>query len=129
MNFNIRYECNKICLQIDGEKTLGENIADNGGLREAFFAYNHYVKAFGEEPKLTGFENYSHEQLFFMAFGNVWCETLTKAAMKFALEDSHCPGRIRLLGTLSNSKEFSNAFQCKPGQKMYQKEKDRCIIW
>lgn len=58
-------------MQIDGELTLGENIADNGGLREAFYAYKLYTDKYGEEPLLPGFENFSHEQLLFISFGNV----------------------------------------------------------
>lgn len=58
-------------MQINGELTLGENIADNGGLREAFHAYQLYKDSFGREPKLPGFEEYTHEQLLFISFGNV----------------------------------------------------------
>lgn len=58
-------------IQIDGELTLGENIADNGGLREAFMAYRLYVNEHGKEEMLPGFEDYTHEQLFFMSYGNV----------------------------------------------------------
>lgn len=58
-------------MQIDGELTLGENIADNGGLREAFYAYKLYTDKYGEEQRLPGFENFSHEQLLFISFGNV----------------------------------------------------------
>lgn len=57
--------------QINGELTLGENIADNGGLREAFYAYKLYQQRNGREDLLPGFENYTHEQLFFMSYGNV----------------------------------------------------------
>lgn len=57
--------------QINGELTLGENIADNGGLREAYHAYQLYKDSFGKEPKLPGFEDYTHEQLLFISFGNV----------------------------------------------------------
>lgn len=57
--------------QINGELTLGENIADNGGLREAFHAYQLYKDSFGREQKLPGFDDYTHEQLFFISFGNV----------------------------------------------------------
>nr|XP_029723135.1 neprilysin-11-like [Aedes albopictus] len=56
---------------INGTLTLGENIADNGGLREAFRAYRTYVKRNGPEPVLPGFEHFSHEQLLFISFGNV----------------------------------------------------------
>lgn len=56
---------------MDGDLTLGENIADNGGLREAFVAYQIYKEMFGQEKNLPGFENYTSDQLFFMSFGNV----------------------------------------------------------
>lgn len=100
-----------------------------GGLRESFYAYKYYVQTFGKEPKLAGFEQYSAEQLFFISFGNLWCETMTVTALRASLEDSHCPGRIRLLGSLMNSKEFHQAFNCKKGHKMYQLEEKQCIIW
>lgn len=58
-------------LQINGERTLGENIADNGGIREAFLAYKMYTKMFGREQTLPGFEDFTAEQLFFLSFGNV----------------------------------------------------------
>ena len=87
------------------------------------------MQTFGKEPKLAGFEQYSAEQLFFISFGNLWCETMTNSALRASLEDSHCPGRIRLLGSLMNSREFHQAFNCKKGQKMYQVEEKQCIIW
>lgn len=64
-----------LTFQIDGALTLGENIADNGGLREAYYAYKLYEMQYGEEPKLPGLEQYSHEQLLFISFGNVRCNT------------------------------------------------------
>lgn len=57
--------------QINGERTLGENIADNGGIREAFMAYQMYTKKYGTERMLPGFEDFTPEQLFFLSFGNV----------------------------------------------------------
>lgn len=60
-----------VCFQIDGKLTLGENIADNGGLREAYHAYKLYVESNGKEQLLPGLEQFSHEQLLFISFGNV----------------------------------------------------------
>lgn len=57
--------------QIDGKNTLGENLADNGGLHHAYSAYMHYIKRHKAEPKLAGFENFTNAQLFFIAFGSV----------------------------------------------------------
>lgn len=51
--------------------STGENIADNGGLREAYYAYKLYVEANGKEQLLPGFEQFTHEQLLFISFGNV----------------------------------------------------------
>lgn len=57
--------------KVNGKKTLGENIADNGGVREAFGALREHLAKVGPEPKLPGFENMTSEQLFFLSFGNV----------------------------------------------------------
>ncbi|XP_067624877.1 endothelin-converting enzyme homolog [Eurosta solidaginis] len=124
-----RYYLDDIDEYIDGELTLGENIADNGGMREAFYAYGRYVKEMGAERlKLPGLEKYTSEQLFFISFGNLWCETYTPAASRYALEDSHCPGKIRLRGVLANSEEFAKTFQCKRGTAMNPDQK-KCRIW
>ncbi|XP_055645400.1 endothelin-converting enzyme 2-like [Toxorhynchites rutilus septentrionalis] len=113
---------------IDGLQTLGENIADNGGLREAYSAYKIYTQKNGREPLLPGFENYTHEQLFFISFGNLWCESHTASAAKAALDDSHCPSWIRLKGVLTNSPEFSQTFGCKRGSGMNPVGR-KCRIW
>lgn len=57
--------------QVNGKLTLDENIADNGGLRESLWAYRKYVAEHGEEPKLPGLEEYSNEQLYYLAYANV----------------------------------------------------------
>ncbi|EDW67430.1 neprilysin-1 [Drosophila virilis] len=124
-----RYYLSDIGEYIDGELTLGENIADNGGMREAYLAYRLYVKEVGRERlKLPGLEHYTHEQLFFISFGNLWCETYTPAASRYALEDSHCPGQIRLKGVLSNSEEFARTFKCARGTAM-NPEQTKCRVW
>ena len=56
---------------MDGQKTLGENIADNGGLRESVRAYRNYIKRNGPEKKIPGLEDYTSEQLLYLAFANV----------------------------------------------------------
>lgn len=113
---------------INGTLTLAENIADNGGLRQAFRAYRAYIKRHGPEPNLPGFESISHEQLFFIAFGNLWCSSLSPEIVKFLLKnDPHSPGKFRVIGTVSNMNEFSEAFQCPSGSAMNPAKK--CQVW
>lgn len=63
-------------LQVNGKKTLGENIADNGGLREALAALKHHLRKYGPEKKLPGFEHMTPEQMFFLSYGNVSLKTV-----------------------------------------------------
>ncbi|XP_055643414.1 neprilysin-11-like isoform X2 [Toxorhynchites rutilus septentrionalis] len=112
---------------VNGNLTLGENIADNGGLREAFHAYQTYVKQHGPEPILPGFEEFTHNQLFFLSFGNICCGTLPLNASKGILDDVHSPFKFRVQGTLSNMEEFSAAFKCPLGS--FMNPKNKCRIW
>ncbi|XP_038119732.1 neprilysin-like [Culex quinquefasciatus] len=113
---------------VNGTRTLGENIADNGGVREALRAYQAFVKRHGPEPTLPGFDDFSHEQLFFISFANLWCSTLTPARAKALLSgDAHSPGKFRVRGTVSNMPEFSEAFRCAPGTAMNPARK--CRVW
>lgn len=74
---------------MDGKKTLGENIADNGGVREALAALRLHLLKRGLEPKLPGFEHMNSEQLFFLSYGNVrtWyhydMETVPKSSIEY----------------------------------------------
>nr|XP_023014776.1 endothelin-converting enzyme homolog isoform X2 [Leptinotarsa decemlineata] len=112
---------------INGNQTLGENIADNGGLKAAFHAYLELMKNKPEPQALPGIP-LNHKQLFFVAFAQVWCSTVTKEATNLQIEkDSHSPAQYRVIGALSNLKEFSQEFGCKPGSKMNPKAK--CEVW
>ncbi|XP_066603000.1 neprilysin-1 isoform X2 [Prorops nasuta] len=112
---------------IDGELTLGENIADNGGLREAVIAYRRWKARHGQEPLLPGFVHLSHDQLLYLGFAHLWCESYTVSALKWMLEDTHCPGHVRLLAVLRNSKEFSETWKCPLGSNMNPQKK--CQLW
>lgn len=113
--------------QIKGKQTVGENIADNGGLKAAFNAYTDWVKEHHVEQPLPGV-NLTHKQLFFIGFSQVWCSSSTPEAMHLTiLNDAHTPGPYRVKGTLSNSKDFAREFQCHPGVPMNPQKK--CEIW
>ncbi|CAG4983508.1 unnamed protein product [Colias eurytheme] len=114
---------------VHGFNTQGENIADNGGLRAALHAYHiHTRRTARPAPRLPGLPQYTPEQLFFLGFAQIWCGNSTVGALKSNLvEGVHSPNKIRVIGTLSNTKEFSDAWQCKPGSPMNPEHK--CVLW
>lgn len=112
---------------INGNQTLGENIADNGGLKAAYHAYLTLMQDKSEPTSLPGLA-LDHKQLFFVAFAQVWCSSVTKEATALQIEkDSHSPAKFRVVGALSNLKEFSEVFKCKPGSKM--NPRNKCEVW
>ncbi|GFG29216.1 hypothetical protein Cfor_09736 [Coptotermes formosanus] len=112
---------------VDGVWTLGENIADNGGIRESIRAYRKYTLRKGPEQKLPGLEKFTHAQLFFLTFANMWCTANTEMADVQLLNDVHSPSKYRVIGTLSNMEEFSEAWQCPAGSPMNPNQK--CVLW
>ncbi|XP_069753606.1 neprilysin-like isoform X2 [Narcine bancroftii] len=112
---------------LSGINTLGENIADNGGIRQAYKAYQSYVKKNGEDGLLPGI-SLNHEQLFFLNFAQVWCGIYRpEYAVNSIKTDVHSPGEFRVLGSLQNFEEFSNAFHCRKNEDMNPKKK--CRVW
>jgi len=113
-------------LHVNGHLTLGENTADNGGLRISMRALHNREQQLGKKPqKLDGF---TPEQRFFIAYAQVWCENKTPAAARRqVLTDPHSPGRYRVQGPLQNMPEFQQAFSCKAGDKMVSAEP--CRVW
>ena len=107
--------------------TQGENIADNGGVREAYLAYEAWVAANKQEHKLPGLP-YTPQQMFWISMANLWCTKITsKAQENFLITDPHSPGEFRVIGPLSNSAEFSKDFNCSVGSKMNPIKK--CVVW
>ncbi|KAL0829029.1 hypothetical protein ABMA28_003901 [Loxostege sticticalis] len=121
------FELPELGEHVDGKKTLGENIADNGGVREALAALKHHLHKHGPEAKLPGFEHMTSEQLFFLSYGNLWCGISTKDSLQADLEDEHSPQQFRARGALQNNEEFARAFRCPPGSPM--NPRTRCIIF
>ncbi|KKA29391.1 hypothetical protein TD95_003846 [Thielaviopsis punctulata] len=101
-------------LHVNGRLTLGENIADAGGLSASFQAWKQYDAATGKGGQdLPGLDYFSHEQLFFVAYSNWWCGKSRKnAAISKIYTDPHAPKWARVLGTMANSREFRESFNC-----------------
>ncbi|CAG2116395.1 unnamed protein product [Medioppia subpectinata] len=119
-------------MTVNGSLTLGENIADNGGIREAYRALKAYQKQrSGQFERLPGkMDQFDEEQLFFISFANMWCSNNLPNAVKKTLESgAHPPESVRVDGSLANFDKFSDAFHCKPGSKMFRQPEERCILW
>ncbi|XP_076451188.1 neprilysin-1-like [Babylonia areolata] len=112
---------------IDGKHTQGENIADNGGLKQAYRAYRKWVETHGEEQLLPGI-GLNHDQLFFLNYAQIWCGNVRDEEALHTIRTSvHSPGPIRVLGPLSNSEDFARAFSCPLGSRMNPRHK--CSVW
>uniref|UniRef100_A0A8C2X702 endothelin-converting enzyme 1 n=1 Tax=Cyclopterus lumpus TaxID=8103 RepID=A0A8C2X702_CYCLU len=112
---------------VNGKQTLGENIADNGGLKAAYHAYRSWVQKNGEEKRLPAV-NLTNDQLFFLGFAQVWCSVRTpESAHEGLVTDPHSPPRYRVIGTLANSPDFSRHFNCPAGTPMNTGR--RCEVW
>jgi predicted metalloendopeptidase len=111
-------------VHLNGRLTLGENTADNGGLRVSYMALQKAL-AGRQRTKIDGF---TAEQRFFLGFANVWCQNVTEpAARQLAQTDTHSPGEFRVVGSVSNMPEFREAFGCRAGQPMVRE--DACRAW
>uniref|UniRef100_A0A2K6GRL5 endothelin-converting enzyme 1 n=1 Tax=Propithecus coquereli TaxID=379532 RepID=A0A2K6GRL5_PROCO len=113
--------------RLNGRQTLGENIADNGGLKAAYNAYNEWLRKHGEEQQLPAVGLNNH-QLFFVGFAQVWCSVRTpESSHEGLVTDPHSPARFRVLGTLSNSRDFLRHFSCPVGSPMNPGQ--LCEVW
>ncbi len=112
-------------LNINGKLTLGENIADLGGLSMAYAAFQ---KSLEGKPKPANIDGFTPEQRFFLGWAQVWA---TKSTSEFerqqVLTDPHSHARFRTNGPLSNLPQFAEAFGCKQSAPMVRK--DTCLIW
>ncbi|KAI5709965.1 hypothetical protein M8J76_016122 [Diaphorina citri] len=122
-----RYKLDEVDMHINGRMTQGENIADNGGLKQSFRAYRKWVAAYGAEPLLPGL-NLTHNQLFFLNYAQIWCGQMRpEDALTKVRSANHPPGKFRILGPLSNSRDFSEAYNCPLGTRMNPVAK--CSVW
>jgi putative endopeptidase len=113
--------------KLNGKLTLGENTADNGGLRLAYMALLDTLAAEGKsiDDKIDGF---TESQRYFIGFAQVWCQNQTEqSARQQALTDPHSPGKWRVNGSVQNFDGFGKAFGCTKGQPMY--PQNSCRVW
>lgn len=114
-------------VNVNGILTLSENIADNGGIKQSFKAYRKWLDRNGPEYSLPGL-NMTHNQLFFLKYAQNWCQSMTPEGALNAIKTwKHTPGKFRVIGTLSNSYDFAQAFNCPKGSRMNPIEK--CQVW
>lgn len=133
-------------LNLNGQNTQGENIADNGkrffriycylfniyrkfivgGIKESYDAYIRWAEN-NPEKKMPGLD-YSPKQMFWVAAAQVWCNVYREEAMKNrVLTGVHSPGQFRVIGPMSNAEQFSADFNCPVGSNMNPAKK--CSVW
>jgi putative endopeptidase len=113
-------------IHLNGRLTLGENTADNGGIRIALAAL-HKAMA-NKDASETTIDGFTADQRFFIGFAQQWCANVTPERLRvIAKVDPHAPTRFRTLGTLRNLPDFANAFHCKAGQPMV--SSNACRVW
>ncbi|KAK1975874.1 peptidase family M13 [Colletotrichum cereale] len=109
-------------LHVNGRLTLGENLADAGGLSASYQAWKRRAHKHPNKD-LPGLEHFTQDQLFFVTYSNWWCGKSRKdTAINRIYTDPHAPKWARILGTMANSREFKESFQCKD-------KKPTCQLW
>ncbi|ORX65984.1 zincin [Anaeromyces robustus] len=114
---------------VNGKRTLGENLADNGGLDRAYEAWklsieNNPEKAKERNKLLPGLSNYTMDQLFYIYFAHYYCNV---GVTESAIRDVHSPGKFRVNGSVSNSERFAKIFKCPKKSPMNPDIK--CVLW
>lgn len=113
-------------IHVNGQLTLGENIADLGGITMAYYAYKKSLNG-AKSPVMDG---YTGEQRFFIAWAQAWKIMMRPEALKqMVATNPHSPGNFRANGPLTNMKEFYEAFEVKEGNKMYKPADKRAEVW
>ncbi|KAF4075624.1 hypothetical protein AMELA_G00220960 [Ameiurus melas] len=125
------YHWKEAGLNVKGKRTLAENIADNGGIREAFRAYRRWVlkeRSGVEEPLLPGL-GLTNNQLFFLSYAHVRCNAYRPEAARDQINSGvHSPPKYRVIGAMSNFEEFHKAFNC-PTTSVMNRGAESCRVW
>jgi putative endopeptidase len=113
-------------LKVNGKLTLGENIADLGGLNTAYDAMK--MATAGKSDPMTG--GSTRDQRFFLNFGTIWRDQMTPDYLKVIVNtNEHAPGNFRAIGAPSNMPAFAQAFSCKAGDPMVHGADKQVVIW
>lgn len=114
-------------VKVNGQSTLGENIADLGGVSISFDALQMYLKDHGNPGLIDGF---TQNQRFFLSWATIWRTKTTDQALTNQVKtDPHSPGYYRALGPVENVDAFYDAFDVKPTDKMFKAKDKRIVIW
>ena len=117
-------------LMANGEYTLGENIADQGGLRVAMTAFLNSQKQKGVDVASARIDGFTPEQVFYLNYANLWAQNIREAEMRSLTQgDVHSLGKNRVNVTLRNLQPFFEAFSISEGEPMYRPAEERVIIW
>jgi len=112
---------------INGKLTQGENIADMGGIKNAFSTLKTMIGDDGLNT-VSIVKKLNKGQLFFVAFAQTWCTVSSPENIKLRVKtDPHSPAQFRVLGPLINHPQFSKTYSCPVGSRM--NPKDRCEVW
>jgi putative endopeptidase len=114
-------------LHVDGKLTLGENIADLGGMNVAYNGLQKALEGKNKEEKIDGF---TPDQRFFLSYAQVWRANIrSEETMRRLKEDVHSPGEARVNGIVYNIPAFYAAFDIKPTDSRYIASENRADIW
>jgi putative endopeptidase len=112
---------------VNGKLTLGENIADIGGMRIGYLAWQYHLQQPGAKPE-ADLDGMTPPQQFFAAYAQSWCSSTRPETTRLRVQtDPHSPEEYRVNGIVENMPEFQQAFGCKAGQPMV--SANRCSIW
>ena len=125
----LRSEANNspISPQIDGTLSQGENIADNGGLKIARRAFEKVKSLHGIEPRLPGLDQYTNEQMFWLAYANVGCTKDTDQLLRSYIPRGYTPSFVRVKYAAMNQHRFAQDWNCAEGSTMNPTK--RCRVW
>lgn len=113
-------------VHVQGKLTLGENVADLGGLKLALMAFLQHEADLHQQPQPA--DGFTPEQRFFISHGQGWCRNSTPQSLRLMVQtDPHAPPKYRVNGVVQDMPEFQKAFSCKAGTPMA--PENRCEVW